>query len=164
MSPIRLRLVSDRDPNFDAAPLWAEVYVNVPQVSHLFGTLYAAYDLAQRPGQITTPALIALGRYDYSVPYIQWDERKDALPHHTYALFDQSGHTPPFEESARFDQLLVEWARRYAPTVRSLSLGYAPLFSNDASVRTDAPMNYIMSRECRIVCPSTRQTATVSIR
>ena len=104
------------DPHYDAAPLWAGVYVNAPQTEQLFGTVYGTYDLAQRPGQITAPALIALGRYDYDVPYTQWDERKDALPHHTYVLFERSGHTPPLEESARFDQTLIEWARHYGPT------------------------------------------------
>ncbi len=105
------------DPHYDAASLWDGAYVNVPQVERLFGALYANYDVAQRPGQISAPTLIALGRYDYVVPYTQWDEPKVALPHHTHVLFDKSGHTPPLEEPTLFDQTLIEWAYRYAPPI-----------------------------------------------
>ena len=104
------------NPRYDAAPLWAGVVLNIPQINHLFGTLYATYDLAQQLGHITAPVLLALGRYDYDVPYTQWEERKAALPQHTYVLFDKSGHTPPLEEPARFDQVLIEWAGRHAPS------------------------------------------------
>jgi pimeloyl-ACP methyl ester carboxylesterase len=65
--------------------------------------------VAQGPGQITVPVLIAQGRYDYGAPYTVWEEHRHKLPRHTYALFDKSGHFPPLEEPERFDQTLLAW-------------------------------------------------------
>jgi proline iminopeptidase len=101
------------DPHYDASWLWAGVYVNAPLFDHLFGRLFATYDLAQGPGQITVPVLLILGRYDYVVPYTLWEGQQATLPQLTYHLFDKSGHTPQLEEPDHFDQVLIEWVRRH---------------------------------------------------
>lgn len=77
----------------------------------LFGELSNTYDLAQGPGEVTVPVLIAHGRYHYVVPYTLWEEHGHKLPRHTFSLFEQSGHTPPLEEQERFDQTLLAWMR-----------------------------------------------------
>ena len=87
---------------------------NMPLVSRLYGELFKTYDLAQGPGEITVPVLIAHGRYDYAIPYTSWEEHRHKLPRHTYALFERSAHTPPLEEPERFNQTLIAWVHGLA--------------------------------------------------
>lgn len=98
------------EPTYDASWLWEGVSADWPVFDRVYNQLFKTYDLAQLP-KITAPVLIAHGRYDYIIPHTLWDERTHKLPHHTYALFERSGHTPPLEEPERFDQTLLEWVR-----------------------------------------------------
>jgi len=66
------------------------------------------YDIVQGPA-ISTPAFLALGRYDYVSPYTLWDDRRSLLPNLSYNLFEKSAHFPMFEEQELFDKKLVEW-------------------------------------------------------
>lgn len=97
------------DLDYDALWLWEDVTPNMPILNHLYGQLFAAYDLAQGPGQITMPVLVIHGRFDYSAPYTLWEAHKSKLTQLTYHLFDKSGHTPQLEESERFNHIVVEW-------------------------------------------------------
>ena len=103
------------DPSYDGSWLWEGVVPDMLVTQRLFGELFATYDLAQGPGAITMPVLVAHGRYDYVVPYTLWEEHRHKLPRNTYALFERSGHTPPFEEPERFDQTLLAWVRDLEP-------------------------------------------------
>jgi proline iminopeptidase len=55
------------------------------------------------------PKLLLLGRYDYNIPYREWDGVRKTTPHMTTHVFDRSGHFPMLEESALFDQGVVQW-------------------------------------------------------
>ena len=57
------------------------------------------------------PKFLALGRYDYNIPYREWDSARKATPHLTYHLFERSGHFPMIEESALFDDRLINWVK-----------------------------------------------------
>ncbi len=100
------------DPTYDAAWLWKDVFVNSPILDHLFGVLFKEYDLAQGPRPVATPVFLALGRYDYAVPYTTWNDERRKLPDLSYNLFEKSGHTPQFEEAAEFDRRLLQWLGR----------------------------------------------------
>ena len=99
------------DAEYDCSALWAGVTIDMPLTTHLFGPLFAHYDLAQGPGELSMPIFLGLGRYDYVVPYSLWDKHKSALPNLTYHLFERSGHTPQFEEPTVFDQQLTAWLK-----------------------------------------------------
>jgi proline iminopeptidase len=60
---------------------------------------------------LRAPVLVVMGRHDYVIPHLLWAEVLPTLPNVTFYLFEQSGHTPQLEESARFDRLLCEWIR-----------------------------------------------------
>jgi proline iminopeptidase len=96
------------DPTRDASWLWEWVVPDMPVLERA-GELFVPYDLAQGQAEITVPVLIAHGRYDYGAPYTLWEEHRNKLPRHTYALFEKSGHFPPLEEPERFDQTLLAW-------------------------------------------------------
>jgi pimeloyl-ACP methyl ester carboxylesterase len=77
--------------------------------------LFDTYDLAQRPGEIRVPVLIAQGRSDYNAVYTAWEEHRHKLARHTFALFDGNGHFPSLEEPERLDLTLLNWVHAWRP-------------------------------------------------
>jgi proline iminopeptidase len=102
------------EPTYDATWIWAGMDPNGKMTTHLF-ELFKNYDLRQGPEQIKAPVFLALGRYDYVVPYTTWDSQKGKLPNLSYNLFEKSGHTPQLEEAALFDQKLLAWLAVASP-------------------------------------------------
>lgn len=96
------------DARTDSSWLWEDVVPDMPVFDRL-GALLDPYDLAQGPGQITVPTLIAQGRYDFGVPWTLWESNMHKLPRGTLVIFDRSAHFPSLEEPERFDQTLVSW-------------------------------------------------------
>lgn len=97
------------DPTFDWAPMWEGApQANGEVISRLF-QLFFEYDLGQGPGQITVPVFVAAGLYDFIVPPTLWDSELQKLPSATFHLFEESGHTPQFEEPELFAEKLLEW-------------------------------------------------------
>jgi len=56
------------------------------------------------------PVFLALGRYDYLVPYEAWDDVIQRLANVHVKLYDRSAHQPPYEQPEEFSADLVEWA------------------------------------------------------
>jgi proline iminopeptidase len=95
------------DPTFDASPLWDGVDAQAEITNHAYDTLFAEYDLEP----LDLPVFVALGRYDYAIPYDLWDEElTQGLSRIHYRLYDKSGHTPPYEEPQRFTADITAWA------------------------------------------------------
>jgi proline iminopeptidase len=99
------------DASYDPSWLWVGVKPNVTLFEPLFGELFANFDLDDPPAPVIAPVLIAQGRYDYNAAYTLWEEHRHKLPHHTYTLFQRSGHYPPLEEPQLFDDALLAWIR-----------------------------------------------------
>ncbi|HEV8366667.1 MAG TPA: alpha/beta hydrolase [Pyrinomonadaceae bacterium] len=99
------------DPSYDSSWMLEGVAPNMNFMPHVFG-LFRDYDVSKRRPRATMPIFLALGRYDYLVPYNTWDGRKDSFPNLSYNLFEKSGHCPMFEEPALFDKQLIEWMKR----------------------------------------------------
>lgn len=97
------------DPRFDAAALFAGSTFNPRLFQHLFGTLTPHWDILHDAGSLRTPILLAHGRYDYVVPHTMWDGIADQLPNAQLHLFERSGHQAPFEEPARFAEVVLPW-------------------------------------------------------
>lgn len=55
------------------------------------------------------PTLLILGKLDYAVPHIAWEEIIHDLPHLTYVLLEKHGHNPQTEFPEEFDQRLTSW-------------------------------------------------------
>ena len=96
------------DPSFDASELWEEVEIN-PELSQQVFDPTNSFDLRDGPVPILTPVLLALGRYDFVVPYTMWDSYLDILPNHQRHIFSGSGHTPQFEQPELFLKVVVDW-------------------------------------------------------
>lgn len=96
------------DPTYDLS--WIYELVDSNGGPSLF-VIFKNYDIAKRPGRITIPVFLAIGRYDYLCPYFTWDDRKDVLPNLSYNLFEKSGHFPMVEEQELFDKKLIGWIK-----------------------------------------------------
>ena len=97
------------DARVDAAPLFAEVVPRPALVQHIMGTLTPAWDVTAGSSSLQVAIFIALGRYDYIVPYGLWRGIADTLPRATMQVFERSGHQPFFEEPDRFAVALTDW-------------------------------------------------------
>jgi proline iminopeptidase len=97
------------DPTYDCYWLWLGKTFNTSMLMHYSDVILKDYDPTNRFQEIQTPVFLALGRYDYWVPYRLWDEARLKLPNVSYNLFEKSGHFPMMEERALFDQKLVTW-------------------------------------------------------
>lgn len=107
---IRLGARSWYDHDFDAAPLWEGVHVNMPVFDHLWGETFRDIDIAKGLDRLDVPVFLALGRYDYLVaPYATWAPYRERFKDLTVRVFEKSGHTPQLEESALFDAELLQW-------------------------------------------------------
>lgn len=98
------------DAAYDASPLWQGMYVNAGVLDKLHG-LFGGYELSWNPTRLRSPVLVVMGRYDFAVPHVLWDEVLPGLENVTYHLFERSGHTPQLEEQERFDRTLLGWLR-----------------------------------------------------
>ena len=111
---VRMGARSWYDHTFDAAPLWEGVHVNMPVFDHLWGEAFRDIDIAQGLERLDMPVFLALGRCDYLVaPPATWAPYRDSFKDLTLRVFEKSGHTPPFEESASFDAELLQWLSRH---------------------------------------------------
>jgi proline iminopeptidase len=95
------------NPRFDSAYLWDGVEVNLP----LYMRLFDLYGDQYRVESLDVPTLLALGRYDYTVPFHLWDDPKERFANLRYRLYDRSGHTPPLEQPQEFTADIKAWAR-----------------------------------------------------
>jgi proline iminopeptidase len=96
------------DPTFDAAPLWEGVELNM-EVSNQLSSAAALGGF--RLDRLDVPVFLALGRFDYGLPYFWWDEPRKRLANACYHLYEKSGHSPPYEQPDDFTADLVEWAK-----------------------------------------------------
>jgi proline iminopeptidase len=99
------------DASYDFAWLWIGRHFSAEVVNWYVNKIAADWDPRPRFAKNTVPTFVALGRYDYNVPYVTWDSVKKTMPHLTSHVFEKSGHFPMIEEAALFDDLLIRWLK-----------------------------------------------------
>lgn len=100
------------DYQFDASPLWKDVYVNMPVIDRFWGMIFRDIDIAEDIDRLTMPVLLALGRYDYLVaPPYTWNPLRGQFKQLLVRIFERSSHTPQYEQPADFDRELLEWLK-----------------------------------------------------
>jgi proline iminopeptidase len=97
------------DVDYDGAWLWEGVQANVTVLDHIAANP-AALDRSEAAA-LTTPVFLALGRFDYGVPFRSWDEPKKDFANLQYRLYERSGHTPQFEQPEEFTADVAAWAK-----------------------------------------------------
>ena len=90
----------DRDPT---------VYhtMNGPSEFHVIGSI-RDWQAKDRLGEIEVPTLLTSGRYDEATPALQ-ETLRDGIPNSEWVLFEESSHTPFFEERGRYMQVVGDW-------------------------------------------------------
>lgn len=97
------------DATYDASWLWDGMTVHSEVTVHLFTRVFHNYNLFSSDFSLKVPVFIALGKYDYVIPYTLWQPAYSKMPDFTRVLFDRSGHTPQLEEQERFDEIFLGW-------------------------------------------------------
>lgn len=108
---LRLGARSWYDYNFDAAPLWENVNVNMPIMDYTWGIIFKDIDITKNLELLDKPILLILSKFDYLVtPFYAWNQIKEKFGNNlTIRLFEKSSHTPQFEEPELFDEELIRW-------------------------------------------------------
>jgi proline iminopeptidase len=96
------------DFNFDASHLLADTYWNMKVLNHIFNVLMPVYNLVQTK-PVEAPVFLALGKFDFSSPYIIWNDQKEKIPNLSVNLFEKSGHYSFYEEEELFRTKVIEW-------------------------------------------------------
>jgi len=103
------------DPRFDCTPFWKDVSVNMDMFNHVWGDLFTKIDVTDGLEGFDRPVFMALGRHDFIVaPPSSWDAILPLFSDVTVRIFEESGHTPQFEEAERFDRELLDWMQQTA--------------------------------------------------
>jgi proline iminopeptidase len=80
--------------------------------NYVWGQIFRDIDITQGLQNLDRPVFLALGRYDFLLaPPSVWDPVKPKFRDLTVRLFEKSGHTPQYEEAARFDEELLRWMK-----------------------------------------------------
>jgi proline iminopeptidase len=100
------------DPQFDASPLFEGVVANMDMIAYVWGQVFRDIDITQELETLDRPVFLALGRYDFLVaPPSSWDPIRPKFQDLTIRVFEQSGHTPQYEEPELFDAELLGWMK-----------------------------------------------------
>ncbi len=98
------------DPSLDAAPLFAGAEARPGFLAHVMGRLTADWDITANASSLHVPIFIGHGRYDYTVPYVLWEEIAARLPQRaSLHIFERSGHHAFFEEPEEFADAITQW-------------------------------------------------------
>jgi proline iminopeptidase len=98
------------DPDFDSTPLWEGVSVNMDMIGHVWGRIFAEIDITEGLDTFDRPVFLALGRYDFLIaPPSSWEPVRPMFRDLTVQVFEESGHTPQYEEAELFDSELLAW-------------------------------------------------------
>lgn len=110
------------DYDFDATFLWKGVTTNMAIIDEVWGVLFRDIDILIGLDELTQPVWLALGRYDYltGLPFL-WDQVQSKFNNLTIQVFEQSAHTPQYEEVGRFNQSLLEWLAAHPVQAQSLA-------------------------------------------
>jgi pimeloyl-ACP methyl ester carboxylesterase len=67
-------------------------------------------NLLEQVPAVKVPVYLAIGRHDYNVPFVLSEEYFDLLqaPSKELIWFENSAHSPPFEEPDKFNRLMIE--------------------------------------------------------
>lgn len=83
--------------------------VNMDIATYMMGTLSREYDLRPHLAEITVPALILQGRYDWVTPMAGALEMAKSIPNAQLHVFEHSGHMVFMEEPEELVTAIKEW-------------------------------------------------------
>ncbi len=100
------------DPEYDAGWLWKDMTVHSEVTQHLFTEVFHEYNMFDPASEIHIPMFVALGKFDYVIPYTLWKTSYQEVPDFKLVILEKSGHTPQLEEAEFFDDVLLAWVEQ----------------------------------------------------
>jgi len=97
------------DPSYDFYWAFAGKHFSAELIAYFLNTIVADYDPRPRLANNAVPKLLALGRYDYNIPYREWDSARKTTANLTSHVFERSAHFPMIEESGLFAESVIRW-------------------------------------------------------
>ena len=94
------------NPTYNVSELYPHFEYSEEGLNH-FLSLMGEYDITK--GQLKTPIFLSLGKHDYIMPELIWDDYLGAINNLTVHRFEKSGHYPHVEEQELFDEMLLSW-------------------------------------------------------
>jgi proline iminopeptidase len=102
------------NPKYDGSWIFKDHIFNLDVLDHVWGKVLSQNGLDKVHGKISTPVFLALGKYDFVVPYYLWDDAmRGKLSNLSNNLFEKSGHFPMVEERELFDKKLTDWVKSH---------------------------------------------------
>ena len=112
-------------------PFWIKIFLQAPEYSKLdlikreLGYIFSIkklwpeimeYDLIKQVPRLEVPVFIIAGRHDYNTPFELAEKYYHSLsaPQKELIWFDNSAHSPIYEEAEEFNQVLIEKVRPIA--------------------------------------------------
>ncbi len=89
--------------------LFDDSLVNMDIATYMMGTLSKEYDLRPHLKDITVPALVLQGRYDWVTPMAGAEEMARGIPNAQLHVFEHSGHMVFIEEQDELVSVLKTW-------------------------------------------------------
>lgn len=100
------------DYNFNAEFLWKDVAMNMPAFSYIWTNIFKNIDITMGIERVSMPVYLALGRYDFIVaPPASWNPIRPLFKDISLHVYEQSGHTPQYEQPELFDNQLLIWLK-----------------------------------------------------
>lgn len=100
------------NPTYDCSWIWEGIELNMDLFNYFYSNIIRGRNITNKILNNTIPIFLAMGRYDYSAPYILWEDLINEIPNLTYYLFEKSGHYPMLEEQMLFDRRLINWIKK----------------------------------------------------
>jgi proline iminopeptidase len=107
------------DPDFDPTEFSRLMLgANLAGFAAVWGEQLAAIDIRDGLHRLAAPVFLALGRHDYNFaePPACWDALRPHFKDLTVHVFENSGHTPQYEEAGEFSRVLLDWLARHPAT------------------------------------------------
>ena len=102
------------DPHFDSSPLWESSSINTDFMSYVWGQVFPRLDITRGLDKFDRPVFLGIGRYDFfNQPPSFWDPVSKKFKNITIRVYEQSSHTPQYEQAALFDKDLLSWMKKY---------------------------------------------------
>jgi proline iminopeptidase len=96
--------------NFDSGYLWEGVQPNVYVLDQVYLKFAREVDVSQGLESFDLPVLLAYGRFEFLVaPVHSWNFLRNKFSQLNICIFENSAHSPHYEESERFDDQLLKW-------------------------------------------------------
>ncbi len=102
------------DYNYDSAPLWKDVYLNMDMFEYVWGQVFPNLNILDGLKDFDIPVQVCVGKYDFLVaPPQTWEDVKKHFKHLELVAFDKSGHTPQYEEPELFDSAILSFINKH---------------------------------------------------